>query len=497
VLSCAEAAAAESAHLGGDARATWRLMLLAAKAVADHARGLLAGPPRRTLVVAGKGCNGADAFLAALRLAPRGGIVDCLLAEGAPRGAAARRAWRSRKDGVKVRLFNRRKPEAACAGGHELVIDGLFGQGFRPPLSREHARILRLAEKSGAVRVAVDLPSGVGDVGGGLAAAFRADLTVSIGCLKRPLLSRGASRAAGRVRVADLGLPLGETEESAAQPALLRPLGRPRAAGTDKRHQGRALVIGGSDGMPGAALMNVRAALQAGAALVTAVVPASVRATAATTTPEAMWDAFRTSRTGALATGEAARLRSLCRGQDAVLAGSGMTADATPALRRALAGFGGDLVLDADALRPELLRALRGFGTLTLLPHAGEFRRLTGTAPSAETGRRWARRLGAVIVLKGPLTAVTDGRRTTFVPFGGPVLARGGSGDLLAGMVVSLLSRRRALGLGHFEAVEAAVTWHALAADHLGKTRGEEAVRTTELLAGLSPALRSALRLSR
>jgi NAD(P)H-hydrate epimerase len=493
VLSCAEAAAAEAAHLGDDGRLAWRLMNAAARATAAHARALLPSAPRSTLVIAGKGRNGADAFLTALLLAPRGGRVVRLLVDGEPHERTARRAWRQRKAGVKVVTLG--AAEATRAGGkeHDLVIDGLFGQGFRPPLSARHRRVLRWAEGAAPVRVSVDLPSGLGDAGGA-AAAFKADLTVSIGCLKRPLLTPGGARAAGRVRVADIGLPLAETEENAALPGVLRPLGRPRAAGSDKRHHGRACIIGGSDGMPGAAIMNVRAAVQSGAALVTAAVPESVRAAAAAGTPEAMWRSFRTARQGAVAAAEAPALARLCADKDAVLAGSGMTCSALTTLRRALSAYRGDLVLDADALRPELVRALRSWSTLTLLPHAGEFLRLTGTRMSPQTGRRWAARLGAVIVLKGPLTAVTDGVRTSFVPFGGPVLARGGSGDLLAGMVVSLLARRRALGLGHFEAVEAAVVWHALAAETLSRNRGEEAVRTTELLSGLSPALRSALR---
>ncbi len=493
VLSCAEAAAAEAAHIGGDGTKSWNLMRKAAGAVARHARSLLPAAPRRTLVIAGRGNNGADAFLAALLVAPRGGRVMCLLADGEPRGETALRAWRRRKAGVKVTLLKAGQAAQAFNQELDLVIDGLFGQSFRPPLSAGHRRILRLAGGTDAVKVSVDLPSGLHD-GGGATTAFRADLTVSIGCLKRPLLTAGGARTAGRIRVADIGLPLAETEENAALPALLRPLSRPRDARTDKRHQGRVAIIGGSDGMPGAALMNVRAALQSGAALVTAAVPESVRSAAAAATPEAMWRSFRTSRSGALATSEAAVLRALCEDKDAVLAGSGMTPAALAALRLALARFKGDLVLDADALRPGLVRSPRSRGTLTLLPHAGEFLRLTGARMTTEAGRRWAGRLGAVIVLKGPLTAVTDGRRVTHVPHGGPVLARGGSGDLLAGMVVSLLARRRALRLGHFEAVEAAVLWHALAAQRLGEARGEESVRTTELLPGLSPALRSAVR---
>jgi NAD(P)H-hydrate epimerase len=116
-----------------------------------------------------------------------------------------------------------------------------------------------------------------------------------------------------------------------------------------------------------------------------------------------------------------------------------------------------------------------------LLPHAGEFRRIAGRAMTPSAGRAYARRMRAIVVLKGAVTAVTDGRRLVHIPFGGPVLARGGSGDLLAGIVAAVLARRRTLGLGAFDAVVAAAVWHAQAADLLSRQRGEEAVRMTVL----------------
>ena len=110
---------------------------------------------------------------------------------------------------------------------------------------------------------------------------------------------------------------------------------------------------------------------------------------------------------------------------------------------------------------------------------------------SVAAGRAYALKTKTIMVLKGPLTCVTDGRRVLHIPFGGPILARGGSGDLLAGIIAAVLARRRELGLTAFDAVVLATTWHARAADWLRETRGEEAVRTTELLAGLSPVLRT------
>jgi NAD(P)H-hydrate epimerase len=150
----------------------------------------------------------------------------------------------------------------------------------------------------------------------------------------------------------------------------------------------------------------------------------------------------------------------------------------------------GPLVLDADALRPDIVAAARRPDPLVLLPHAGEFKRLSGRTMSPANGRAYARAQDAIVVLKGPVTCVTDGRRTVHLPFGGPVLARGGSGDLLAGIVAAVLARRAALGLDAFDAVVMAAVWHGRAADLLGESSGEEAVRTTDVLAGLSAALR-------
>ncbi len=488
VLSCAEAAAAEAAFLGGDAALSWKLMNFAARGVADEAVALLGRKPERILVLAGKGNNGADAFLAALHCARRGTGIVAVFAEGGPARAQAQRAWSARKTGVRIGIA-----AAASLGrlaNHEfcLIFDGVLGQGFRAPLSHELRLFLRTTDKLRGLRVAVDLPSGLGDDSTG--PAFRADLTVSIGCLKRPLLSPKSARFVGRLRVIDIGLPLGETEEACVTKTSLAPLRRPRRARSDKRHQGRLLIIGGSDRMPGAVLMNTAAALRSGAALVTTCLPDSIRAKAAVTFPEAMWRGLPTGRDGTIAATNLKDIRTLLADKDTLLIGSGMGEKAAKLISAVVARCAIGLVLDADALRPTIIKASQGTPVRVLLPHAGEFKRLSGRDASVTAARAYARKTKTIVVLKGPLSCVTDGLRLIHIPFGGPVLARGGSGDLLAGIVASVLSRRQELGLTPFDAVVLAATWHARSADWLRETQGEEAVRTTDLLAGLSPALR-------
>jgi NAD(P)H-hydrate epimerase len=488
VLSCAEAAAAEAAFLAGDAKLSWQLMNIAARGVGEAALSLLGRKPERILVLAGKGNNGADAFLAALHCARAGTEIVAVFAEGGPARAQAQRAWSVRKKGVRIGIVAAANLRQLAAHEFDLIFDGILGQGFRAPLSAELRAFLRTSDALRGLRIAVDLPSGLGDDATG--PAFRADLTVSIGCLKRPLLSPKAAPFIGRLRVLDIGLPLGETEEACVTGTALAPLTRPRRARSDKRHQGRLLIVGGSERMPGAVIMNTAAALSSGAALVTTCLPESVRAKAAVAYPEAMWRGLSTGKDGTLAANNLKELRPLLADKDAILLGSGMGEKASGLIRAVASAVTGALVLDADALRPTVIAATKKVSALVLLPHAGEFKRLSGRPASVVAARAYARRTKSIVVLKGPLTCVTDGLRVLHVPFGGPVLARGGSGDLLAGIVTSVLARRHELALSAFDAVVLATTWHARAADWLRENHGEEAVRTTELLAGLSPVLR-------
>jgi NAD(P)H-hydrate epimerase len=488
VLCCAEAAAAEPAFIAGDTALSWKLMNLAARGVADEALALLGRKPKRILVLAGKGNNGADAFLAALHCSRRGTEIIAVFAEGGPARAQAQRAWSTRKPGVRIGVVAAANLRLLAAHEFCLIFDGILGQGFHAPLSTELRAFLRASEALRGLRIAVDLPSGLGDDATG--PAFRADLTVSIGCLKRPLLAPKSAHFVGRLRVIDIGLPLGETEEACVTTTSLSPLCRPRRASSDKRHQGRLLIVGGSDRMPGAVLMNTAAALRAGAALVTTCLPKSIRAKAAVAYPEAMWRGLSTERDGRITAGSLKEIRALLADKDTLLIGSGMGEKSAKLIGDLAARCSAAIVLDADALRPAVINASKRTKVRVLLPHAGEFKRLSGRNASVPAARAYARKTKTIVVLKGPLTCVTDGLRVIHIPFGGPVLARGGSGDLLAGIVASVLSRRHELGITPFDAVVLATTWHARAADWLRETQGEEAVRTTDLLAGLSPVLR-------
>lgn len=483
ILSCEEAGRFEAEYFGGDETREWAAMQAAGRAVAN---GILddfreIGPwPRaaRVLVLAGKGHNAGDALIAAEAICRQhpDTRVDVALAFGqAALRPLARLAWMSLEACGCVRVL---RGEGEWTDRYDVVLDGVFGFQFRPSLPPEAARVIDRANATDAtLRAAVDLPSGLREPG-----AFLADFTYATGIVKSPLLTLPN---AGRVRFLDLGFPLAKT------PSPMRGIGvgvldglrALRPSCSDKRGFGHVLIVAGSRRYPGAALMAVLAALRAGAGLVTAAVPESLVPAFAAQVPEAMWIGMPETPDGGLALEGLHLVREAFGRATAVVLGPGLGREAeTLALAKEIVVLSPHpLVIDADAIRPEIVAA--GGVARVLTPHAGEFARIEMAIPR-----------GAVVVKKGTVTRVArageggaaDGE-VYHSFFGGPVLARGGSGDLLAGIAGTLLACEPGDPLG---AAARAVAWHGLAADALARAHGAQAVRTTQLLDFLGAALR-------
>jgi NAD(P)H-hydrate epimerase len=262
---------------------------------------------------------------------------------------------------------------------------------------------------------------------------------------------------------------------------------------------GRVLVVGGSAAMAGAPSLAGLGALRGGAGLVQVAVPRGIQPVVAGFRPETTTRGLPQTAGGAVGRGARAALEAALPGWDAVVLGPGLgRAAATQGLVRAFTPVVAvPLVLDADALfafngRTEDLRARRAPTVLT--PHEGEAARLLGTTSAEVHAERQgvaadlAARAQGVIVLKGPGTIVTDGRRLYVNRTGGPALATGGTGDVLAGLVAALLAGAAATGLDAFEAACIAVHAHGAAADAVagGRDRG---LLASDLAAGLPDAL--------
>lgn len=505
-MSCAGAQRWEAEILAGD-EAVWAAMVAAGKAVAGQIQldyrmaGAWPAQPK-LLVLAGKGHNGGDALLAAAELQLRSPAAQVTVVEIAGLDELrplVRRARDELEAGGPVEFFR-------CDGdGAEqwlellgilgrvrwtVCIDGLLGMQGKPPLREPLRSLIHLVNDWHGVdlKVAVDVPTAIfatqpGD-------CLRADLTVATGIAKDLLFQDEMRPVAGRLRYAPLGffdraLPAGDHLSWVAGEEILAPLRRWRESMVHKGRQGHLFVLGGSRSYPGAVVMNVRAALHSGVGLVTACVPESLVAAFAAAVPEAIWAGWPETPSGSLALEGLPIFRQRAAKATAVLAGSGLTRDAETAvlLESLLKESRCPWVLDADALTPQLVAVAneRGEVPTVLTPHRGEYLRLAeGDGSFTDESVAWfSHRSNVITILKDSWTRVSGGREVVWIPSGNAVLARGGSGDLLAGLVGGLLAETPGSPL--MAAIQGTY-WHGQAADHLARSRGQRAVRCTDIL---------------
>jgi ADP-dependent NAD(P)H-hydrate dehydratase / NAD(P)H-hydrate epimerase len=440
------------------------LMARAARAIAVTAGELLGfSYGARVLLLVGAGDNGADALYAGAELARRGVAVQAVLGSAKADQAAL----------AALRSSGGRLVEPAEAGPADLVIDGLLGIGARGPLREP---LLPLVALAGGRRVlAVDLPSGVDpDTGAVAGPAIRADLTVCMGALKPGLLVGPGRRHAGEIRLIDIGithaLPEPGTVQLADDDIAVR---RPGPA-DDKYTRGVIGVAAGSAAYPGAALLCAGSARLGGVGAVRYAGAAAAEVVRAY--PEMLV-------TGTVA--EAGRVQAWVVGP-----GLGSGPDALESLRTVLAAEV-PVVVDADGLnlladRRELIER-RTAGTV-LTPHDREFQRLFGEVGEDRlaAARRAAAETGATVLLKGFATVVAEPAGRCYVnPTGHPALATAGSGDVLAGLIGSLLATGIEPGL----AAATAAYLHGRAAARAARSGPVPAGRLlTALAAELAPS---------
>jgi NAD(P)H-hydrate epimerase len=472
---------------------------------------------RRIAVLCGRGNNGGDGFVVARWLGAR---AEALLLgpEDGVAGDARTHLLACRRSGGRVTVV-----EDAEAWGRtlarldecDLIVDAVLGTGLRSaPSGLAADAIAAICRRYGAgvPVVAVDMPSGLSsDVGTVDWPAARATVTVTFAALKRGHVLPPACHQAGELVVADIGIP-GESIAS-ANPSLFLlddtdaasafPLRRRDA---HKGDFGHLLVVAGSVGKTGAAVLAASGALRAGAGLVTVATPEPCLTFVGAARPEAMTEPLPATPRGGLAEGGLERLCELAGQRDAVVLGPGIGQD--PATRALVRAFVGQcpvpMVIDADGLNALAasggeasgLGALRREIPTVLTPHPGEMARLVGSRTSSVqkdrpgTAVSLARQTGAVVVLKGERTLVAEpGGRAAVTATGNPGMATGGTGDVLAGVVGSLLGRHGAL-----LAATAAVVVHGRAGDLAARARGEEGMTAGDVVEALPEAIESVRR---
>jgi NAD(P)H-hydrate epimerase len=386
------------------------------------------------------------------------------------------------------------------------VVDALLGTGLTGPARGLVAAAIDLInrEAAGVPVFALDLPSGLSaDQGGLLGPTVRAARTVTFAGLKRSLLLHPSASHAGTVEIAEIGISPEETRRGVTtwrlEAADVRPFFRPREVDAHKGRFGHLLVVAGSLGKTGAAVLAGRAALRAGAGLCTIAAPASQQPIIAAQAPEYMTAALPETAAGSLSLAARERVLELARRMDAVALGPGLSLDpeAQELARTLIREIEGPMVVDADALSAlaghlELLRGAAGPRALT--PHPGEMARMLGVGIDAvqgdrlEIARRTSRDHGISLALKGAGTVIggPDGH-VAINPTGNPGLAKGGSGDVLTGIVGALLAR----GIDPAAALRAGCYLHGLAADLAVQTRDEHALLASDIIETLPAALRA------
>ncbi len=440
---------------------------------------------RRAAVFCGPGNNGGDGVAAARLLRERGAEVRAFLVGDRAKMTADTRAMEKALVDCGGTLEDYRPEDQSIADfamHADVLIDAIFGVGLSRDLSGDALAAVRLMNAAKASVVSADIPSGVSaDTGRILGEAVKADGTVTFTRPKPGHFVEPGCVYCGEVRVADIGIPRPLAEGSgcgvfAIHGEDLRLPRRPRLS--HKGDYGKLLILGGSVGYTGAPSLCARAAVRAGAGLVYLGVPADIYEITAVKNDEAM--PFPQND-------EAISQRlSQC---DVCVIGPGMgRSEKTLALtRRVLREFSGPVVADADALWAiaQDLSVLEGTAAV-LTPHEGEFRRLLGrpVTDRLNDARDFAKAHGCALVLKGhrSVCAFPDGGAYV-IDAGSPGMAKGGSGDALAGVIGALLGQ-----LPSRRAVVTACWLHARAGDLAADRFGEYAMTAGDLIERLPQA---------
>lgn len=459
----------------------------------------------RVLVVCGKGNNGGDGLVVARLLAGAGvGATVLLLADPEALAPDAATNFLRLPDGVDVVVSPREGWLGALEEALEvadLLVDAVFGTGIVPPLRDPYPDLVRAVNDAGLPCVALDIPSGVGGDDGGVdPVAVAADVTVTVGLPKRGLLLPPGRDFTGEIVTVDIGFP----EEICARHApdhhwLTRQehlhLLPPRPTDTHKYRCGSVLVVAGSRAYGGAAHLAGLGALRSGAGLVTVAAPACLEIPLRVGLPEALVVPLAETADGTLARTAGEAVEPLLEKRRALAVGPGLGADPeTDAwLVEALGRWELPLVVDADALGAFARTGSEPrFATseVVLTPHAGELARLCGipaaevVAGGLEVAAEYAARWNCVLMLKGsPTLVATPDGRVWINASGDDALARGGSGDVLAGLIAGLLAQ----GAPAAEAALLGAYVHGLAGTRAAAGRSTRGVLVREIAAAVGP----------
>lgn len=446
---------------------------------------------RMVSIFVGPGNNGGDGLVIARHLYQRGGVpvVFALADPETFKGDAAVNYDIVRKLPIPVHTL-KSNDDFELADEHLaeswIVVDALFGTGLQREVGGLFAEAIERINRFEGPTIAVDIPSGLNsDSGQPLGACVKADLTVTFGLAKPGQFAFPGAGYAGEVEVVDIGIPpdavyASEIRLELLEHAVVGPWMPERRPADHKGTYGHLLVIAGSPGKTGAALLCAEGGLRSGAGLVSLCAPSAINQIFETALPEAMTIPLPGSTDGLFTIDDYEAILSAMANKEALVIGPGLgTAPATADLVLKLYREASiPMVVDADALN---ILALQGAeiknppALRVLTPHPGEMARLTGRSTAEVQGDRlhaavtFSRENNVTVLLKGAGTVIAAPDRWTAInPTGNPSMATGGMGDVLAGLIGGLLTQ----GLLPWQAACLAAFAHGLAADRLAADLG-------------------------
>ncbi|MGK7887829.1 MAG: NAD(P)H-hydrate dehydratase [Leptolyngbyaceae cyanobacterium] len=455
---------------------------------------------QRVGVLVGPGHNGGDALVVARELYFRGYEVCCYQPFQKVKELTATHGQYAASLGMPF------VEEITSLGDCDLLIDGLFGFGLSRDLGGAVLVAIATLNQWQIPIVSIDLPSGIHtDTGAVMGIAVNATHTLCLGLWKRAFLQDQALPHVGQAHLIDFDIPLADiTAVLGTDPAIRRltpamatqNLPLPRSPITHKYKEGHALLICGSQRYMGAAILAGLAARASGVGMLSIAVPAELKLAIALRIPDAVIIACPETESGAIA--QLPDFVALGK-YDAIACGPGLTLEATPVVQTVL-DSSAPLLLDADGLNGLATIGVEAIAKrpapTVITPHLGEFRRLF-PALGEELGQGGdritiaqtaAQQSGAILVLKGARTVIASPRDRVWInPESSPALARGGSGDVLTGVMVGLMAQAIAQGIArrstsgnansHTLSIElmvaTAVWWHAQAGINASQQRGE------------------------
>lgn len=445
------------------------LMRRAGEAIAEEVEKVLAQTDTKSVtVVCGTGNNGGDGYVCARILHGKGIDVKVYAMDGRYSADCARE-------------------KQAYTGGYTqqlndgVIVDCIFGTGLDRAVAGAYAGVIERINASGAYVVSADIPSGInGDNGIIMGCAVRADLTVAIAEYKLGFVLGDGMDLCGAIVKRDIGITAdGEYAHVYADGDIAK-FYPTRRRNTHKGSYGCANLVVGSQKYTGAAALCVSAALQSGCGFVKLTSPECVKNALVAAYPQVIYT-------------QEIDLDSICI---AVGSGCGVSRELYLQIGDLLSAYRGNLVIDADGLN-SLARfgkeALKTANCRVLItPHAKEFSRLTGgsvedvLSDPVQSAKKFAAEYGVTVLLKGAATVVTDGRRTAINTRGTTALSKGGSGDLLTGLICGNCAR----GLGLFDGAVASSYVLGLTAELCSRERTDYCVTAREIVKNMYRAVK-------